>query len=117
MSIADMHMQAMHYALDGLARRGEVRAHNVGNAETPGYQAAGVDFESALADALVRRDVAATRPAGMYLRPTLPDIHGNTVDLEIETVEMLEDGLLTEAMSSSYSAKVNRLRNAMGGPR
>jgi flagellar basal-body rod protein FlgB len=113
MGIADTHMNTMHFALDGLARRGEVRANNVANAETPGFLASGVNFESALADALQRHDIEGVRDPGAYLRDTLPDIHGNTVDLETETVEMLEDGIMTEAMSASYTAKVTRWRTAM----
>ena len=33
-------------ALDGLAQRGTVRANNIANAETPGFRAQTVDFES-----------------------------------------------------------------------
>ncbi|OGO39885.1 MAG: flagellar basal-body rod protein FlgB, partial [Chloroflexi bacterium RBG_16_57_9] len=40
--------QVLHTALDGLARRQQVTANNIANAETPGFKASIVTFESQL---------------------------------------------------------------------
>ncbi len=119
MSIADTHMISMHLALDGLARRSEVRSNNVANAETPNFRAKGVDFESTLADVLARGvgDRRSLRPgdvATVVDRGGFGDLHGNTVDMETEMVEMMTDELLVASMVDSYSAKVSRLRTALG---
>ena len=47
--IADLTMQTTQYALDGLALRGDARANNIANVNTPGFHSSGVSFESAMA--------------------------------------------------------------------
>lgn len=113
--ISDRTMQAVHYALSGLATRAEVRAANVANAETPGYQARSVDFESALAAALDGDDPSSAGSPAVGLKDNLPDIHGNTVELEQETIDMMSDDILYEAMVNAWNAKARNLRLAMGG--
>jgi flagellar basal-body rod protein FlgB len=101
-------------ALDGLSLRGEVRAHNVANAETPGFRASHVDFEAALSDALVRGGEPAfeTGPS-----PTVVDARGNSVDLETELVGAMRDGLLRDAMVAAFNFKTGQLRAAISGQR
>jgi flagellar basal-body rod protein FlgB len=66
----DVTTHAALTAIDGLAMRGEVRANNVANAETPGFRAGHVEFESALRDALRRRD-PLHRPPEVVAAPTV----------------------------------------------
>jgi flagellar basal-body rod protein FlgB len=47
--ISDLTMATTQYALDGLAERANARANDIANDNTPGFQARGVSFESALA--------------------------------------------------------------------
>lgn len=113
--IADNTMQALHYAMGGLTARAEARATNISNAETPGFQAKTVDFETTLAAALKsgrRTDVSAPTVSN---KDNIPDALGNTVDLEKEMVEMLADDVLYEAMISGFNAKIKNLRTAIGG--
>ena len=78
-------------ALDGLAARGQVRAHNLANAETPGFRAEQVRFEETLAEAWGRGRPERMAPT-TGLAPTVVDGRGNSVDLETEIISVL--GLL-----------------------
>lgn len=81
--------------------RSEVIANNIANADTPGYKARDIDFQSMLANRMqeVTADVGMAKTqsghqngnfdaAGFnglkYRNPTQPSIDGNTVDGEIE---------------------------------
>jgi flagellar basal-body rod protein FlgB len=112
----DVTTHAVLSAVDGLARRSEVRAHNVANAETPGFRASHVDFESTLAEALRRGTPRGVRPTTVA-SPTVIDGRGNSVDMETELVGELKDGLHREAMTAAFNFKVGNMRVAMGGRR
>ena len=107
-------MQVVTYALRGLATRAEVRAHNIANSETPTFIAQEVDFESALRDAIRAGDLDGARSPSVGVRDTAPDIHGNTVDLDVELTELVGDNLMFRAMVSSFNYKARLLRVAMG---
>lgn len=113
--IADGAMQAVEYALDGLETRFDVRAHNVANANTPGFRASRVEFEAALRDA-VGNGRTETLPAPAVLPGVgLPNANGNTVNLESELPGLMKDRLLQEAMVNAYNFKVGLLRTAITG--
>ena len=103
-------------ALDGLSLRSDVRAHNVANAETPGFRASHVDFESTLSDA-IRRGNPQLAQASLVASPTIIDARGNSVDIETELIGELKDGLHREAMTAAFNFKVGNMRVAMGGRR
>ena len=103
-------------ALDGLSLRSEVRANNIANAETPGFRAGHVDFETALTDAILRGEPQQTH-ASVVPSPTVVDARGNSVDVETEMIGELKDGLQREAMTAAFNFKVGNLRVAMGGRR
>lgn len=112
----DVTTHAVVSAIDGLARRSEVRAHNVANAETPGFRANHALFESTLADAL-RRGQPQGAGSTIVASPTIIDGRGNSVDLETEMVGELKDGLHREAMTAAFNFKTGNMRVAMGGRR
>lgn len=112
----DVTGKAVIAAIDGLAQRGAVRAHNVANAQTPGYRARHVDFESALASAIQRGTPQQTRPTTVAA-PTIVGANGNSVDLQTELIGGLKDGLHREAMTAAFNFKTGNLRVAMGGRR
>ncbi|MFV1989185.1 MAG: flagellar basal body rod protein FlgB [Acidimicrobiales bacterium] len=113
--ISDNAMQSMQYAMSGLTARAELRANNIANAETPGFLAKQLDFESTLKAALENGDGAASAGSAIISnRNTLPNIMGNTVELELETTEMLSDDILYQAMINGWNAKARNLRIAMG---
>jgi flagellar basal-body rod protein FlgB len=103
-------------ALDGLAQRGQVRAHNIANANTPNFRAAHVSFESALRDAVSRGRPEAARTE-VVASPTIVDGTGNSVDLETEMIGALQDGLMRDTMIAGFNFKSAQLRVAFGGRR
>ena len=111
--ISDQTMQVVTYALRGLVTRAEVRAHNVANSETPTYIAKEVDFVSALRDAISSSNVEGARDPAIGVRDTAPDIHDNTVDLNVELTELVGDNLMFQAMIESFNYKTRLLRVAM----
>lgn len=112
----DAATQVVIGALDGLSLRSDVRADNIANAETPGFRARHVDFESRLGEAMRQGDPRAAEPA-VTIAPTVVDALGNSVDLETELVGEMRDSLQREAMAAAFNFKVGNLRAAMGGRR
>lgn len=112
----DVTAQTALSAIDGVSLRGEVRANNIANANTPGYRAEHVPFETALADALQRGEPAAARFEPVA-SPSMVGPDGNSVDLETEMVGGMKDGLLRQAMINGFNFKTGQLRVAMGGQR
>jgi flagellar basal-body rod protein FlgB len=110
-------MDITAYALDGLSRRAEVRANNIANATTPGFRATTIDFESTLRSHLQSGDTSSLR-ADPAMRENLRDGFvsetGNSVDLEVETTDMIQDNLMFQAVINGFNYKVNVLRTAIG---
>jgi len=114
--ISDTTMRAVEYALGGLKARGDNRAHNVANVNTPGFEAKDVDFESTLRTALtLGGDPGRAAPPAVTPGQGLPNGLGNTVDLETEIVGLMKDNLLRDAMVNAYNFKTNVLRTAING--
>jgi flagellar basal-body rod protein FlgB len=114
--ISDLTMRTIEFALDGLAARGDVRAANVANVNTPGYQARTVSFEGVLRDALERgADPEGLEVPGAVVVPGAPDPNGNSVSLEDELVGQIQDGLMNQALIHGYNFKIDVLRTAIGG--
>lgn len=112
MDIHDNAMHAAQYALQGLQRRADVRAHNIANVNTPGFRAERVDFETSLREALERgRPQDAAEPIH-EVDPNLPGPNENTVSVEGEMVGMIQDNLLRDAMVNAYNWKAGLLRGA-----
>ena len=115
LSISDTTMRAVEYALSGLDVRGDVRAHNIANVNTPGFRAMRVEFEGALREALDRGDVAGADAPTRMVDPNLQNGQGNTVSLENELVGLLKDNLLRDALVNSFNNKAGLLRTAIAG--
>lgn len=107
----DFTMRTSSSALDGLTHRAKVRADNIANAETPGYRARRVDFEMALREAGSDLHGVELTEA---LRDNPVDERGNSVNLEQEVTEMVQDNLMFQAMVNGFNYKANLLRTAMG---
>jgi flagellar basal-body rod protein FlgB len=123
--LADRTMKSVEYALAGLAARADVRANNIANEETPGFLAKRLDFETSLksalqdggVDELRAQDLNGPKAFHKALRNTIPDPHGNSVNLELETTEMTKDNLMVQALVNGYNYKVGLLRSAISGGR
>ena len=106
-------MQAVHAALRGLSARQRTLADNIANLETPGFLAGRVSFEDSLS-----RAVAAGTPAtasvetARSLAPT--GVNGNNVNLDEETVALIDTQLKYQTMTEAMNAKFRLLRTSIG---
>lgn len=112
---SDTTVQALHYAIGGLAARADMRAHNLANLNTPQFRAEEIEFASHLRDALRTGDVAGAPAPTARAAPTMPDAAGNTVDLETEMTGMMKDELLRSAMVNAVNSKTGILGTAISG--
>ena len=113
--IGDVTMQATQYALSGLAQRGDARANNIANVNTPSFRSKGVSFESALATALGKGGVPDGAQVSTFDKGGAANSQGNTVSLESEMTEGIKDSLTFESMIHGFNYKVSVLRQAIGG--
>lgn len=114
------------------AKRTEVIANNLANADTPGFKARDIDFKAALAQA---GDVGASMPiaqtSGMHLStqgiegdttgamryrtPLAPSLDGNTVDPQMEQAAFAENAVRYQATLSFLNARFRGLMTAITG--
>jgi flagellar basal-body rod protein FlgB len=113
----DVVASTLRTALDGLSLRQRVTADNIANIDTPGFQAATVDFESSLGAALADGSLAAGRtvtPAtGVATTPAGPD--GNNVDLQTETMTALRSVFQYQLMTRAVDDRYALVKTAIGG--
>jgi flagellar basal-body rod protein FlgB len=121
-------------ALSVEARRTELLAANIANADTPNFKARDLDFRAALAgagaggaapgdlalqptrgalpgDSLGGIDDAALR----YRTPTAPSLDGNTVDEHLEQAAFAENSVRYQATLTLLSGKFRALMTAITG--
>jgi len=121
-------------ALEVRARRGELIANNLANADTPGYQARDIDFRQAMARASGEHTSGvslATTQAGhigganaadaamgpdlKYRTPLAPALDGNTVDAQIEQAAFAENAVRYQATLTFLNSKFRGLLTAILG--
>ena len=121
-------------ALDVRAKRGELIANNLANADTPGYQARDIDFRQAMARASggatqgvtlsttqaghiggANGADAATNPDLKYRTPLAPALDGNTVDTQIEQASFAENAVRYQASLNFLSSRFRSLMTAITG--
>ena len=108
----DLTIQAIQTSLDGLAARQRIIAQNVANAETPGYLSQNVSFEDSLRAAVAggdpsQSDITTTSSSA----PTLPN--GNNVNVDEETVALVDTGLRYQLATQSINNEFSILRDSM----
>jgi len=114
-------------ALQLRARRTEVLASNLANADTPNYKARDLDFKSALGDAQAQTTMATTRKGHiqsqgstggarlMYRNPSQPSLDGNTVDTQVEQNKFAENAVRYRTSLRFISGKIMGLMTAIRG--
>jgi flagellar basal-body rod protein FlgB len=114
MPVSDSASLAYQTALRGLAARQRVIATNVANVETPGYIAKRVDFESALEQVVGTPLAGAVTPS---VRPSDDPVNpnGNNVNLDQESIGMVDTNLRYQLMVEAMNAKFRLLRTAIRG--
>ena len=118
-------------ALTIRARRTEVLASNLANADTPNYKAKDLDFKQALAQARgeeggptrmktthaghISGSPAAGEPDLMFRNPLQPSLDGNTVDTQIEKAKFAENTLQYQTTLTFLNRKFSGLMGAIKG--
>lgn len=129
--------RAMRFALGGLSQRLQVIGDNLANADTPGYVAQKVDFESVLQSTLAG---AGPTPPPLFLTDdqpghlagqpvsgsspgpavvanldNAPRNDGNNVNVDQEMTALAETGLTYSAMGQLMTINLSQLRSAIRG--
>ena len=109
------------------AARAEVLAANLANADTPGYQARDLDFQSLLAAAGDGGQLATTRAGHlahasgdgaaplMYRQPLHASLDQNTVDVQAERAAFLDNALRYQASLTFLNGRIAGLVAALRG--
>jgi flagellar basal-body rod protein FlgB len=111
----DIAVEAIQASLRGLAVRQRTIADNLANVETPGFVANKVDFESALRAAI--EDGQAPQQVEPTTIPTTDPTSPNSsnVNVDAETVDMIDTGLRYQLMVQGINSKFSLLRSAIRG--
>jgi len=119
-------------ALAVRARRAEILAANIANADTPNYKARDIDFRAQLSAAqtmpvnarlvathaahLPDAEAAGTAGGGlMYRMPMQPSIDGNTVDSQMEYSQFSQNALQYQSSLTFLSHRIKTLLTAIRG--
>ncbi|WP_298444935.1 flagellar basal body rod protein FlgB [uncultured Ferrimonas sp.] len=117
------------HSLGVRAERAEVLSGNIANADTPGYKARDIDFETALKNAKSSQSMSLSRSHenhfaaqsslaedALYRVPLQPDSgDGNTVDLQQERNQFMQNSLEYQASLEFLSSKFGGLKKAIRG--
>ena len=108
----DSTIQAIQTSLNGLAARQRIIATNLANAETPGYLAQNVNFEDSLRTAMANGDPSqAAITTSTSTDPT--GVNGNNVNVDTETVSLIDTGLRYQLATQSMNNEFNIVRDSM----
>ena len=120
-------------ALNLRAARQELLASNIANADTPNYKARDIDFASALQNALAgtSTELPVVRTSSMHLeggtgdtiqgapvmyrKPVQPSADGNTVDMDVERAQFVDNALRYEASVRFVSEQMKATLTAIQG--
>lgn len=111
------------------ARRAEVLASNIANADTPGYKARDLDFRAALKTESMKFGMSRTHAAHMsttgggagdgaqlvYRIPNQATLDGNTVSVQQEQAAFAENSLRYQASLRFLKGKFSSMISALRG--
>jgi flagellar basal-body rod protein FlgB len=125
-SVLGIHEAALSYR----ARRMDVLAANLANADTPRYLARDLTFSAALDERMssarrlavtdarhIQTDPLASREALQYRVPHQPSLDGNTVEADLELARYAENAVSYQATLLFASGKISQMRTALTGSR
>ncbi len=127
-SALGIHEKALHVR----AKRAEVLANNLVNADTPNFKARDIDFRSVLKGQMTDNLDSATRikatnsrhfgastnmfePELMYRNPMQPSLDGNTVDEQADMSRFAQNSMDFQASFQFLNSKFTGLKNAIKG--
>lgn len=117
-------------ALTIRGRRAEILAENMANSDTPNYKAKDIDFKMALSQATsgawsiklattdsshLSMSTSIAQDATLYRVPSAPSLDGNTVDVQVEQSEFMENAVRYEASLNFVGQKLKGLLSAIRG--
>lgn len=112
-------LQFQGEALRLRAERQQVLASNIANADTPGYKAVDFDFNQALADATrgsrTPAGGALRSPPALVERPGAAAADGNSVDMDTERAQFLDNGVRYEATLKFLNGRIRSILSAIQG--
>jgi flagellar basal-body rod protein FlgB len=106
--------------------RQQLLASNIANADTPGYKARDIDFGSAL-QAVIERQAQGNATAGtrggkrvpdqqvLYRTPSQPSVDGNTVEMDAERAQFVDNSVRIEAGLTFLSGQIKTMLAAIQG--
>ncbi len=113
------------------AKRAEIIASNIANADTPGYKAKGLDFQKALEQASQQQkshnpikrthekhfELSTSTGGNVEFRvPNQPDTgDGNTVDVQVEQNLYLQNSIEYQASLQFLTGKIKGMKKAITG--
>lgn len=116
------------HALEFRARRSEILANNLVNADTPKFKARDIQFADILAQVDTPQvKLRTTRPGHLqgrleplssdmkYRTPLQPSLDGNTVDPELEETNFMRNAVEFQTSFTFLSNKFRGLSNAIRG--
>lgn len=113
----DPTMQGLQYALNSLSMRQQVLGNNVANAQTPGFVAQDVSFESHMAAILDGSANAGAFDTGQVINA--PDLtargDGNTVNMESQMSKIGETNLMYDALTQLTADRLGIIKAAITG--
>jgi len=112
-SVFDPTIDRLARGLAWAARRHEVLAQNVANAETPGYRAQDVRFDALLASASDASAPVEPRPVAVADGAARPD--GNDVHVERQMARLAENQLMHHALAQILAGQFTALKQAISG--
>ncbi|AUX91704.1 flagellar basal body rod protein FlgB [Mixta gaviniae] len=121
-------------ALSLLARRQDILASNIANADTPGYLARDIDFSQQLKQAVSQqrsrtepltlnltaaRHIPAAGGGGdrsdlLYRIPDQPSADGNTVDMDRERVNFADNNIKYQTSLTILSSQIKGMMSVIG---
>ena len=124
-----LHEQALNFR----AKRAEVLANNLSNADTPNYKARDIDFSRVLKSQMTAstsatqlkatnsRHIAPSNigfnPEVLYRVPMQPSLDGNTVEEQVEMSKFAQNTIEFQASFQFLNSKFKGLSNAIKGGR
>ncbi|APZ42983.1 flagellar basal body rod protein FlgB [Acidihalobacter ferrooxydans] len=113
------------------AKRAQLLASNIANADTPNYKARDLDFKAAMqaiegkqshlplappaAGPTLQPTGSVSQPVTMYQVPLQPSLDGNTVDLQRNEAQFGENALRYQATLTFLGSRISGLRKALTG--
>ena len=111
------------------SKRFEMISANLANADTPGYKAVDLDFQSALNAALDSKESAATPDSRhmqlggsstldamqRYRIPMQPSMDGNTVETDVERSAFMDNSIRYQASLNFLDGRIKSLLLALRG--